>query len=62
MDSVMPDAVGIESRLFRVNYDTPKEVTEAIYRVYHDAGLGVKDMPQELLRYEVMGANEQTMD
>ncbi|CAL5873287.1 uncharacterized protein PFLUO_LOCUS7558 [Penicillium psychrofluorescens] len=58
LSSVIPDAVGIEGHLLPVNYGTPREVTEEVYRVFDNPALGYKDLPKEVRGYELVNVND----
>ncbi|KAJ5611023.1 hypothetical protein N7510_007742 [Penicillium lagena] len=54
LSSVGPDIVSVEGHLFPVNYETPREVTEDIYRVFDNPVHGYKDLPKEVRGYELV--------
>lgn len=51
--SVDPDLTSIDGHLFKINYDVPQEVTEALYELnFQEAKY--EDIPREFLKYEVV--------
>ncbi len=57
-DSSLANVLGFDGHRFPIHYDTPQHVTEILVQLFI-ADASYKDIPQELLEYEILESDEE---